>query len=539
MKHGLDTRQPKTFYHLQIKMKKIQAEEERQAVIDYENRILLAKLTNVLRSDGQLDNWNWDYEPKSLNGPFMEREQAKIAQENYHMQRRLNNVSGVYDADKWEDEYLMHEYYLSQKSQEVKSYEIDTRGFDEMKISTKGNDDDEEKLEDEQTDSIKPSPEKRMLKKQATRLPTLGNLRKKEQERKKKQAFSKPKEYNESEDSTKLFKATKGLAQTKKILIETLARRTYIQRQQTKTKFQEQYKLDLETELRLKLGETYEHILDALLKQRQTYDALCLNHALLAISLIKDAYKTEFDRSLEDDIRASLSGDSRKMMLALVKGARRETGSVDEDEVKSDVDALIDAGESRWNMEGTMLNLLENKSFDHISTILQKYTEKSGDNLDHELRKVLAGDMKDMMLSLVKCLDNCVVYLAEVLHNSLKKGDNETILRILSTRVEIDLVLIRRAYKHRYGVLLEDDVARKCTGHYRNLLVHMISIHAPSVISKPESQVQSSKIPKLPPPPRVKPLQRPTQKKTDRITSSNPLVQTSPTKSPRRVSDKK
>ena len=39
-----------------------QLEEERQEAIDQENRILLAKLTKVIRSAGQLDNWNEDYD---------------------------------------------------------------------------------------------------------------------------------------------------------------------------------------------------------------------------------------------------------------------------------------------------------------------------------------------------------------------------------------------------------------------------------------------------------------------------------------------
>ncbi|XP_071962436.1 annexin A13-like [Antedon mediterranea] len=559
MKHGLDTKKPKTFYHMQINMKKIQAEEQRQAVIDYENRILLAKLTNVLRSNGHLDNWNWDYEPKSLNGPFMEREQEKIAQQNSKIQRRLNNVNGVYDSDKWEDEYLMHEYYLSQKTQETKSYEIDTRGFEGLKISNE--DDTGDKQEEEvQQESIKPSPEKRMLKKQPTKLPTIGNLRKKEQEKKKKKEFSKPKEYDDGEDSTKLFRVIKGLGQTQKNLIEALVRRTYAQRHQTKVKFQAQYKLDLETELRTKLGEDYDAIFDALLKERQTYDALCLNHALLthsyttmveilctrnnkAISLIKDAYKMEFDQTIEDGIKDNFSGDSMKMMLALAKGARRETGSVDEEEVESDVDYLIDAGDSRWNVEGQLLNLMENKSFEHIGSVFQRYTQKSGQNLKRELQNVLAADMKVMMLTLVKCFDNCVQYFVDVLHSSLKKGDNLTVLRIITTRAEIDLVLIRREYKRRYGVLLEDDVDRKCTGRLKKMLVHMISVHAPAITTTNEThntKTKSVRLPKFRPPPKMKPLHKPTQKKTVRIASANPLLSTSPRRSPRRsVNDKK
>lgn len=42
-----------------------QAEEEKQAQIDHENRILLAKLTNIIRSGGQVDNWNFESEAQT------------------------------------------------------------------------------------------------------------------------------------------------------------------------------------------------------------------------------------------------------------------------------------------------------------------------------------------------------------------------------------------------------------------------------------------------------------------------------------------
>ena len=36
---------------------------ERQAQVDYENQMLLHKMTNIMKNRGSLDNWN-DYETK-------------------------------------------------------------------------------------------------------------------------------------------------------------------------------------------------------------------------------------------------------------------------------------------------------------------------------------------------------------------------------------------------------------------------------------------------------------------------------------------
>lgn len=40
-----------------------QKEEERQAEIDHENKILLNKMTHVLKYGGNIDNWN-NYESR-------------------------------------------------------------------------------------------------------------------------------------------------------------------------------------------------------------------------------------------------------------------------------------------------------------------------------------------------------------------------------------------------------------------------------------------------------------------------------------------
>eukprot|EP00057_Strongylocentrotus_purpuratus_P019263 XP_011673737.1 PREDICTED: cilia- and flagella-associated protein 97-like [Strongylocentrotus purpuratus] len=130
MRTKVDASSPKVYPHLQVNMKKLQAEEEKQAQIDHENRILLAKLTNIIRSGGQVNNWNFESEaqPKTLHAPFRNREQERIERENAALLKRLNSVKPQVNFDKMEDEYLMHNYFLAQKAQATKSYEVDLRG---------------------------------------------------------------------------------------------------------------------------------------------------------------------------------------------------------------------------------------------------------------------------------------------------------------------------------------------------------------------------------------------------------------------------
>ncbi len=61
----------------------------------------------------------------------MLREQERITTENSKLSKKLTKVTAEYNMDQWEDEYLLHEYYLSMKAQETKGFEVDTRGFED------------------------------------------------------------------------------------------------------------------------------------------------------------------------------------------------------------------------------------------------------------------------------------------------------------------------------------------------------------------------------------------------------------------------
>lgn len=49
--------------HLHTKLKKIQTEEERLAEIERDNRLLLEKMSGIMRTRGRIDNTN-DYDHK-------------------------------------------------------------------------------------------------------------------------------------------------------------------------------------------------------------------------------------------------------------------------------------------------------------------------------------------------------------------------------------------------------------------------------------------------------------------------------------------
>jgi len=54
----IDNKPPETYMHLHLKLKKLQMEEERQATVERDNRILLEKMAHIMRTRGRVDNRN-------------------------------------------------------------------------------------------------------------------------------------------------------------------------------------------------------------------------------------------------------------------------------------------------------------------------------------------------------------------------------------------------------------------------------------------------------------------------------------------------
>lgn len=152
----LDNTMPITLkmQHLHLKQKKAQLEEERFAQIELENRVLLEKMSKIMRQDPTearsaqgsrnseqfpfrsilqlkpgmridtaqypvIDTRNY-YPPKSLNREYRLRELKRITSENQSMLQRIQSREPFYDHKKWEKEREMDLQYLANiRSREV------------------------------------------------------------------------------------------------------------------------------------------------------------------------------------------------------------------------------------------------------------------------------------------------------------------------------------------------------------------------------------------------------------------------------------
>lgn len=117
----IDNKPPQTYMHLHLKLKKLQVEEERLATIERDNRILLEKMSFVMRTRGRVDNRN-DYEHKSLNKTKRQRELLRVTHENQAILKRISSKEPHYNHLQWEDDWQINEGYMDNISKYPKHW---------------------------------------------------------------------------------------------------------------------------------------------------------------------------------------------------------------------------------------------------------------------------------------------------------------------------------------------------------------------------------------------------------------------------------
>jgi len=107
----IDNHAPCTYLHLHLKLKKMQIEGENLATVERDNRILLEKMSHIMRTKGRVDNKN-DYEHKSLNKTKRQRELLRVTHENQAILKRITSKEPHFNHMHWEEEWKANQRYM-------------------------------------------------------------------------------------------------------------------------------------------------------------------------------------------------------------------------------------------------------------------------------------------------------------------------------------------------------------------------------------------------------------------------------------------
>ncbi|XP_029287301.1 annexin A5b isoform X1 [Cottoperca gobio] len=305
------------------------------------------------------------------------------------------------------------------------------------------------------------------------------------------------KNFNATTDAEVLYKAMKGLGTNEDAILELLVGRNNVQRQDIKIAFKTLFGTDLVDKLKGELGGKFETLIVGLMTAPLAYDVSMLRNAIKGAGTdekvlveilasrtpqqVKDivsAYRKEYDDDLEEDISGDTSGHFKRLLVILLQG-NKQTG-IQQETVDSDAEVLFKAGEQKFGTdEQTFVTILGNRSAEHLRKVFDAYMKLSGYEMEESIKKETSGGLRDLLLAVVKCARSVPAYFAETLYYAMKGlgTDDNTLIRAMVTRSEVDLLDIRTEFRKLFACSLHSMI--KVHTHTHTHLLY-VSSHTPT-----------------------------------------------------------
>ncbi|KAM9841303.1 annexin A1-like [Aulostomus maculatus] len=306
-------------------------------------------------------------------------------------------------------------------------------------------------------------------------------------------------DFNASKDAAILQSAIESKGVDEDVIISVLVRRNNEQRQKIKVVYEASTGEKLDEALKSALRSDLEDVTLALLMTPAHFDAYLFRDAtkglgthedllveILAtrtnqeIHEIKRVFQEVYNKDLEEVIKDETSGDFTTALLAMLEGNKDESAEVDMALAQQDAETLFEAGENAKGITiSTFIGILTKRSGPQLSKTFQKYALVSDLTLPKALDLHLKGHIEDCLVDVVKCAWNTPAFFAEKLHRAMRRYGTceETLIRVLVSRSEVDLKKIIEQYRAMYDTSLQEDILNDTKTHFQKILLGLCGPH--------------------------------------------------------------
>ena len=295
---------------------------------------------------------------------------------------------------------------------------------------------------------------------------------------------------------TQLYKAMKGAGTDEDTLIKVSVDNPLKTRLKIKSQYKLTYGSDLLDDFKSDLSGNFLELMLGLYTDIYEYDAdqchkaiegLGTNEDTLIeiigtrpgwmIKKIKEIYKNKYKVELEDDVKGDTSGNFRKLLISLLQCSRSENKNPDKEKCTKIAEDLYNAGEKKLGTDEQIFNkYFGTTSPSELMIIAREYHRLYGNSLMKAIDNEFSGDIKKLIKTIFYANISPSEYFATRIREAVKGlGTNEKILnRVIVTRNEIDIKLIKQYYKLLYQRDMVEDIKSDTSGDYRKLLVALI-----------------------------------------------------------------
>jgi len=292
----------------------------------------------------------------------------------------------------------------------------------------------------------------------------------------------------------RLHKAFEGIGTNDDLFIEVATKHNYEQRVTIKATYKGKYGKDLISKIKSELTGHYQDTAVAMFTDPEEFIVENIHEAIKGIGTdeqsligllvgrsneemeaIRKEYFKKYNKALEEVLRGELSGDFRKLMIAVIL-AKRDHNLVVE-LVKAEADARrLHTGGIKLGDDSIFEQILTTRSYPQLRATFESFKKVAGIDIKDAIKKEYSGDMEDGLCALVDCIRSEAEFFAHHLHNAFKGAgtDDKKLIRIVVLRSEIDMQDIKVAYQAAYKKSLADSIKSETSKDYRKLLLHLI-----------------------------------------------------------------
>ena len=311
------------------------------------------------------------------------------------------------------------------------------------------------------------------------------------------------KENSNSEDiyikaAEDLRKAMEGFGTDEEHLILVVTSNKTQERLKIKKAYEEKYKKNLIDDLKSELSGKFEDAMVALFKEPVEYDCECIYNAMKGagtdenclieviasrpnwlLEKIKKKYSELYKKELVEDIKGDTSGDFQKILEGILRCKRSEVKEINKENCEKIAKELSETKEEGWvvnDESSAFYNYIINSSPKELSAIAREYYRLSGKTIIDGIENNFKGDAKDLLKSILYSLVSPSEYFATRIKKAIEGfgTDNKTLIRILITRCEVDMNIIKKYYKQLYNKDMIEDIKNDISGDYQKLMIELI-----------------------------------------------------------------
>ncbi|XP_077779616.1 annexin A6 [Podarcis muralis] len=131
------------------------------------------------------------------------------------------------------------------------------------------------------------------------------------------------------------------------------------------------------------------------------------------------------------------------------------------------------SGDDSTSLETRFMTVLCTQSYPQLRRVFQEFVKMTNHDVAHAINKRMSGDVRDVFLAIVRSVKNKQAFFADKLYKSMKGAgtDDRTLIRIIVSRSEIDLLNIRREFWDIYDKSLYHMIEKDTSGDYCKALL--------------------------------------------------------------------